>query len=209
MRPRTTPEHTASRAAGSADTEGLTHLTETGARLLAERLLALLAEGLLAELLLAERLLTVLAEGLLAELLLTLLTEGLLTELLLTLLTLLALLHQRQDRDRQYLLHGLLHSVPHTLTQRCLQCDGEVRVGLVAQALLLQLLLDLLDLLQRLLHALRDLLARLLTGLLHRLVDYLRERLRAPHLLLPELLQWLGTGHHRHESSIQRTGKPT
>ncbi|MDX3762592.1 hypothetical protein [Streptomyces sp. AK02-04a] len=47
----------------------------------------------------------------------------------------------------------------------------------MGQALLLQLLLDLLDLPQRLLHALRNLLTRLLTGLLDRLLDHLRELL--------------------------------
>ncbi|GGJ56106.1 hypothetical protein GCM10010121_078360 [Streptomyces brasiliensis] len=91
--------------------------------------------------------------------------------------------------------------------QGVVQGDSQVRVGLVGQALLLQLLLDLLDLLQRLLHALRDLLARLQAGLLDRLLDDLRELLlRATHLLA-ELLQGRGSGHHRHEGSIRCHGE--
>jgi hypothetical protein len=125
---------------------------------------------------------------------------------LLTLLALLAVLDQGLDRGRLCLLHGLLYRAAHALDQRGVQRDGQVGVCLVGQALLLQLLLDLLDLLQRLLHPLRDLLARLLAGLLDRLLDHLRELLRTAELLaaglLAELLQRLGTGHHRHESSI-------
>ncbi|MET8538223.1 hypothetical protein ABZV67_42620 [Streptomyces sp. NPDC005065] len=146
------------------------------ARELAELLLALLA--LLALRLLAREL------AVLARLALRLLARGL-AELLLALL---ALLHQCQDRDRQRLLHGLLHSAAHALVQGVLQCDSQVRVGLVGQALLLQLLLNLLDLLQRLLHALRHLLARLLAGLLDRLLDHLRDLLLRPGHLLAELL---------------------
>ncbi|GAA3784073.1 hypothetical protein GCM10022206_24220 [Streptomyces chiangmaiensis] len=83
-------------------------------------------------------------------------------------------------------------------------------MSLGGQALLLQLLLDLLDLLQRLLHALRDLLARLLAGLLDRLLDHLRELLLRPGDLLAELLQGRGSGHHRHECSpFDAMGKPT
>jgi hypothetical protein len=159
----------------SADTEGLTHLTESEARLL-----ALLAERRLAEAA-APR--------------------------LLALLTLLALLHQRQDRGRQRLLHGLLDRTAYALVQGVVQRDGQVRVRLLGQALLLQLLLDLLDLLQRLLHALRDLLARLLAGLLDGLLDHLRELLLRPGDLLPELLQGRGTGHHRHGCSVRCQGE--
>jgi hypothetical protein len=122
---------------------------------------------------------------------------------LLALLALLALLHQRQDCGRQRLLHGLLHSAAHALLQGVMQRDGQVRVGVVGDALLLQLLLDLLNLLQRLLHALRDLLARLLAGLLDGLLDHLRELLLGPGDLLAELLQGRGTGHHRHECSVR------
>ncbi|WP_406410293.1 hypothetical protein [Streptomyces sp. NBC_01614] len=178
--PGTTPGHTASRAAGnSADAERLTHLTKAG-------LLTLLAEaGLLAERLLAEAA---------APLLLAL-----------TLLTLLAVLQQRQDRGRQCLLNRLLHSTAHALDQRRVQRDSQVRVRLLLQTLLLQLLLHLLDLLQRLLHTLRDLLTRLLTRLLDGLLDDLRELLLRPARLLPELLQRLGPGHHRHEGSFDAT----
>ncbi|GAA3769963.1 hypothetical protein GCM10022206_05680 [Streptomyces chiangmaiensis] len=86
--------------------------------------------------------------------------------------------------------------------QRVVQRDGQVGMRLLGQALLLELLLDLLDLLKLVLHALGDLLARLLTGLLDRLLDDLRDLLlRAAHLRA-ELLRGLGSGHHRHECSI-------
>ncbi|MCX4791818.1 hypothetical protein OG369_38830 [Streptomyces sp. NBC_01221] len=182
---------TAARA--SADTEGLTHLAETEAGLLVLR----------------ERL----AERLWAEPtapLLALLAERLWAEPTAPLLALLALLQQRDDRGRQRLLHGLLHSAAHALLQRVVQRDSQVRVRVVlGNALLLQLLLNLLDLLQRLLQTLRDLLARLLAGLLDRLLDHLRELLLRGADLWAELLQGWGTGHHRHECSIRRHGKPT
>ncbi|GAA3888203.1 hypothetical protein GCM10022207_64580 [Streptomyces lannensis] len=82
--------------------------------------------------------------------------------------------------------------------QRVVQRKSEVGVRLLGHALLLELLLDLLDLLQLVLHALGDLLARLLTGLLDRLLDDLRDR-----LLRADLLHGLGSGHHRHECSIR------
>ncbi|MET9603267.1 hypothetical protein, partial [Streptomyces sp. NPDC006459] len=151
-------------------------------RLLPEPALTLTLAGELPELrLLPEPALTLTLAGELPEL--RLLPEPALT------LTLLALLHQRQDRDGQRLLYGLLHRAAHALEQGVVQRDSQVRVRLVGQALLLQLLLDLLNLLQRLLHALRDLQARLLTGLLDRLLDHLRELLLRPgHLLAEHLL---------------------
>jgi len=184
------PGHTASRRPGSADTEGLTHLAVAEARLLVLR--ELLAERLLAEPAAVLRL-ALLTE--LALLRLALLRLALLTEL--------ALLQQRHDRGRQRLLHGLLHSVPDARVQRVVQRDSQVRVRLVGHTLLVELLLHLLDLLQRLLHALRDLLARLLTRVLDRLLDHLRDLLLRAADLLTELLQGLGTGHHRHECSIR------
>jgi hypothetical protein len=175
---RGTPHRAALR---SADTERLTHLTEAG-------LLVLLAERLL-----AVRLLVLLAEPA-APLLLT----------LLALLALLALLQQSHDRGRQRLLHGLLHRVPDARVQRTVQRDGQVRVRLLGNALLLELLLHLLDLLERLLHLLRDLLGRLLARLLDGLLDQLGDLLRAADLRTC-LLHGLGTGHDRHESSFTAT----
>ncbi|GCB47871.1 hypothetical protein SNL152K_5184 [Streptomyces sp. NL15-2K] len=190
----------------SADTERLAHLAEAEAGLL-----VLLAERLLA----AVRLLTHLAEPAAPRLLTLLAAVRLLTllaavRLLTLLLTLLALLEQRHDGRRQRLLHGLLHRVADSPGQRAVQRDGQVRVGLLGQLRpLLELLLDLLDLLERLLHLLGDLLGRLLARLLDGLLNQLGDLLRAG--LLADLLQGLGTGHHRHECSISLPpkGRPT
>jgi hypothetical protein len=177
--------HRAARA--SADTEGLLpHHAEAGLLVLLVRLVRLLAEP-------AAPLLALLA--LLA---------------LLTLLALLALLlDQRHDRGRQHLLHGLFHHLLNPAVQRTVQCDSQERMRMMADALLLELLLDLLELLERVLQPLGDLLARLLAGLLHRLLNGLSDllaRLRTELVLShlrTELLQRLTTGHDRHVPSTR------
>jgi hypothetical protein len=155
----------------------------------AERLLVLL-ERLLAELLHARLAEPLLAEALLPEALLALLLAEALLALLLALL-----LDQRRDGDRQRLLYGLLHRLPDPVVQGVVQRHGQVRVRLLPQALLV----DLLELLDGVLQALRDLLARLLAGLLDRLLHDLGDLLLA-HLGL-RLLLGLGASHHRHGSS--------
>jgi hypothetical protein len=170
-----------------ADTERLlTHQAEanTGLLVLLVRLLAEPA-GLLAE-----------PAGLLAE------PAGLLAEPAAPRLLGL-LLDQRDDRDRQRLLYGLFHGLPDAVVQGTVQRDSDVRVRLLGLPRLLELLLNLLNLLERLLYALHDLQACLLAGLLHRLLYRLRDLLRAGLLQagllqadrLAGLLQGLSTGH--------------